>query len=385
MVQDYEENYKPVPTPRTYKPVPAPKTYKPVPAPRTYKPVSAPRIIVKEVNKALKGYTKSYEVSIFKHLHDERGLINPLIQVQKSRLPIAHTIKKQVDEMKGLKFNETLKVTFSKMSGGEIVIKTAYFNSKAQTIINHTEITPTLKFSEQLILNKVSEWISEGSGWTIDSIDNHYLNIVKYKPMNGSSYIQLPIELRNSGKGLINLKNKDNECFRWCHIRHLNPQEKYPQRIKKSDKQNITDLDYSGIEFPVTIKQFNKIEKQNRINISVFGYEDKQPFPIYVSKEKFEDHVELLLLTKDENKHYVLIKDFNKFMFNQTKHEHRKHFCTYCLQCFSSERVLNNHKDNCIQVNGTQAIQMPEKGKKYIKVRKLQKTTTCPVCDLCRL
>ena len=86
--------------------------------------------------------------------------------------------------------------------------------------------------------------------------------------MRGSSYIKLPQELRNSSKGLINMKNNDNECFRWCHIRHLNPQDKYPQRIKKVDKQFIENLDYSGIEFPVTTKQHNKIEKQNNININ---------------------------------------------------------------------------------------------------------------------
>ena len=72
--------------------------------------------------------------------------------------------------------------------------------------------------------------------------------------------------------------------------------------------------------------------------------------------------MELLLITEGENKHYVLIKDFNKFMFNQTKHEHRKRFCMYCLQCFSSEPILNNHKNNCISINGEQAIKMPEKG-----------------------
>ena len=47
-------------------------------------------------------------------------------------------------------------------------------------------------------------------------------------PLNGSSYIELPPELRNPAKGLINLKNNDNECFRWCHIRCLNAQEKDP-------------------------------------------------------------------------------------------------------------------------------------------------------------
>ena len=226
--------------------------------------------------------------------------------------------------MKGFKFVETLQVTFTKFSSDEIVTKTVYFNSKAQTIINHTEIHGALQMSKQTILNKIAQWISEGSGWTIQSVDNHYLNVVKYKPMNGSSYIQLPTELRNSAKGLINVKNEDNECFRWCHIRHLNPQDKTPQRIKKSDKEHVKKLDYSEIEFPVTTKQFNKIEKNNNININVFGYEEKQPYPIYISKERYEDHMELLLITKDENKHYVLIKDFNKFMYNQTKHKERK-------------------------------------------------------------
>ena len=84
------------------------------------------------------------------------------------------------------------------------------------------------------------------------------------------------------------MKNEDNECFRWCHIRHLNPQEKYPQRIKKTDKQYVEKLDYSNIEFPVNVQHYNKIEKQNSININVFGYENKEPYPIYVSKEKYD-------------------------------------------------------------------------------------------------
>ena len=227
-------------------------------------------------------------------------------------------------------------------------------------------------------MNITAQWISEGSGWTIESVDNHYLNIVQYEPMKGSSYIELPQDLKHHQKGLINMKNNDNECFRWCHIRYLNPQEKDPQRIKKIDKEYINQLDYSNIEFPVKINQYNKIEKQNEININVFGYENKQPYPIYISKEKYEKHLELLLITEDDNKHYVLIKDFNRFMFNQTKHEHRKHFCMYCLQCFSSEEVLKNHKDNCIQLNGEQAIKMPDKSNNTLKFNNFHKQQPVP-------
>ena len=239
-------------------------------------------------------------------------------------------------------------------------------------------VVESLKLSKDQILNIIAQWISEGSGWTIESVDNHFLNIVEYTPLNGSSYIKLPSELNHHKKGLINLKNNDNECFRWCHIRRLNPQDKDPQRIKKSDKEYINKLDYSGIEFPVTTKQYNKIEKQNEININVFGYENKQPYPIFVSKEKYDKHMNLLLITEDKNEHYVLIKDFNRFMFNQTKYEGSKHFCMHCLQCFSSERVLDNHKDNCIQVNGTQAVKMPDKDNNILKFNNFHKQHPVP-------
>jgi len=197
--------------------------------------------------------------------------------MQNTRKAAEFHINTLLNEMKGLKYVETLKVTFEKHSADEIVEKSAYFNSTPQTIIDHMGIAGSLQSSKQQILNKIAQWISEGSGWLIQSVDSHYLNVVKYKPLKGSSYIQLPQELQNSAKGLINIKNKDNECFRWCHIRHLNPQDKDPQRIKKTDKQQIEKLDYSGIEFPVNVKQYNKIEKQNNININVFGYEEKQP------------------------------------------------------------------------------------------------------------
>ena len=71
--------------------------------------------------------------------------------------------------------------------------------------------------------------------------------------------IELPTELKNPKKGLIHIKNKDDECFRWCLIRHLNPQEKNPQRINKVDKEMINELNYDGIEFPVSQKHYNKV------------------------------------------------------------------------------------------------------------------------------
>ena len=169
----------------------------------------------------------------------------PIIQLNSTIDSVASLLKEQLNEMKGIKYIETLKLTFKKTTVNanknktKIIFKTAYFNSKSKTIINENEINESRQTSNLLPLNGSSVWLSEGSGWTVESVDDQYINIVRYKPLKGSSFIKLPPELRNIAKGLINLQNKDNQCLRWCHIRHLNPPKIHPERIKKCDKEHI--------------------------------------------------------------------------------------------------------------------------------------------------
>ena len=142
----------------------------PIPAKRTntfdINHIPEQRTIIKETNKALKGFTTSYEISI-------KNNKDPLIQLQNTRKAIEIHIEKVLNKMKGLKLIETLKITFEKQTGREEKIKSAYFNSIAQTVINKTQIELALNLLKQQILNKVAQWISEGSGWVVLSIDNH--------------------------------------------------------------------------------------------------------------------------------------------------------------------------------------------------------------------
>ena len=88
----------------------------------------------------------------------------------------------------------------------------------------------------------------------------------------------------------------------------------------------------------------------------MFGYENELVFPIYVSDQKFENCMDLLLLINDDKSHNVYIKDFNAFMFHKTKNKNKKWFCRSCLQCFSSENVLTKHKEDCLSINGQQSV-----------------------------
>ena len=98
-------------------------------------------------------------------------------------------------------------------------------------------------------------------------------------------------------------------------------------------------------------KDFSEIETKYYICINVFRYENRLIFPIYVSDQKSENSMDLLLV----------IEDFDRFMFHKTKNKNKKHFCKSCLQCFSIKNVLTEHKQDCLSINGVQSVRL-EKG-----------------------
>ena len=140
----------------------------------------------------------------------------------------------------------------------------------------------------------------------------------------------------------------------WCHTRHFILVKRHPERKAKEDKNMINDLDYGGIKFPVSKKDYCRIERQSNICINVFCYENGLTYPVYVSNQKFIDCMDLLLISNENKSHCVYIKDFNRKI--KTKNKNKKCFCKCCLQCFSSKQVLIEHKENCLIINGKHSV-----------------------------
>ena len=91
---------------------------------------------------------------------------------------------------------------------------------------------------------------------------------------------------------------------------------KIPERIKKVDKKMINDLNNEGIKLSDSKKNYCRIE--NSICINVFCYENNLIYPVYASDQKFENCMDLSLVTNENKSHYVYMKDFNRFMCNKT-------------------------------------------------------------------
>ena len=262
--------------------------------------------------------------------------------------------------MNGFKYHIIMNATLSKGKiNGNTEYATVYFNSSIKTIINlNFEHSINRCFEE--ILYKIDNWINEGSGWLIDSVNSEYVNISKYFPLLGSSYIEFPKELKHPKKGLINIQNNDNRCFLWCHVRHLNLVSDHSTRIHREDRILADTLDCTDIEFPVSEEDYSKIEDKFDININVFSYDGHNIYPVYVSDKNFNDYMDLLLIFSGDRPHYVYIKDCDRLMFNKTKNKNKKHFCRHCLQCFSIENCLIKHKKNCLVINGKQSVELNE-------------------------
>ena len=96
---------------------------------------------------------------------------------------------------------------------------------------------------------------------------------------------------------MINVQNiDDNKCFKWCLVRYLISADHHPARITKVGKDFTKTLDFKDINFSDKIRDIHKIENKNFIGINVFGYENKDKYPIYVSKKCCEEkHVDKLL------------------------------------------------------------------------------------------
>ena len=101
------------------------------------------------------------------------------------------------------------KDTIDSKTGKRVSIhKTALSNGKAKTITKVDDIKPKLNMSRQEILNVIDKWVSEGSGWATDRIDNHYTNVTLYRPLNGSSHMELPTKLKNPNKRINQYKEQ---------------------------------------------------------------------------------------------------------------------------------------------------------------------------------
>ena len=251
-------------------------------------------------------------------------------------------------------------------SDGFTAIKPFAFHSKGNKII--LESTDLYEIYEEII-DEIEEEIqktqdAEGSGWVFVEVENLALHTSKWNPINAGSYIDLPEALKNK-QAIINMKNQDDECFKWNVLRALYPKDNHPERIDKDLKSKQDSINMKGIKYPVNFRGIDNFESQNPgISISVLGYnKDERVYPLKINRYTGCEHDIVLLLLKDgKNSHYCLVKNLSALLASQINNH--KGTCNICLNCFngfSNPNALNKHKEYCYN-NECVKILMPPPG-----------------------
>ena len=174
---------------------------------------------------------------------------------------------------------------------------------------------------------------------------------MEFAPLKGNSWTPLPKEIEEK-KAVINMKNEDDECFKWCVARALNPVENHPERITQKLRKQAEELNWKGIEFPMEVNKIEKFEKINpNISINVY-YIHGDIQPSRISGLKRDHNINLLLIepqsdpdqmsekslvrsTEEGKKHYCLIKNMSRLLSSQTtKHRWSFGFLSKMLESF---------------------------------------------------
>ncbi len=153
------------------------------------------------------------------------------------------------------------------------------------------------------------------------------------------------------------MKNDDDQCFKWAVTRALNPIDKNPDRITKELKDQAKKYDWSGITFPVKVKDIHIWEKNNNKFVNVFGY-DEDTQKVYVIRMR--DGCSSTVLEEEQNKfislflhddnRYCVVKNLGRLVSSQyNNHQHKTHFCLNCMNGFGTDKILAAHQEFCLK------------------------------------
>ena len=158
---------------------------------------------------------------------------------------------------------------------------------------------------------------------------------------------------------IINPHNDDEKCFKWALIAAENVGMKDPQCISNLRKF-IDNYNWSGLEFPVLIKDISMLEIKNNISINILVVEGGDIYIHRKTNYKSDREINLLLIfegpgtctppggtgpaSRDGIPHYSAIKSLSRLLrSSNTKHKCKQYFCTNCLQSFTLESSRDEH------------------------------------------
>jgi hypothetical protein len=227
-----------------------------------------------------------------------------------------------------------------------------------------------------------------GSNWAIDRITNLFANTHTLYVNKGSSYIPTPARWAAPKRGLINIRNTDHKCFKYCMLYHQSAQEKEGRQTTALDK--IEDKhDYGAMTFPASLDDVQQFEEDNQITINIFKIQGADE--ILTLQDGNVEHcrhgmVNLLFVDDGEQAHYIYIKKLEHLMRASTHKGYQdRRYCPYCrtgVWCKDEtfeEHLMRKHYSTKNYSN----LELPEPGA-TMKFQNLPRHVNKTLYSICR-
>ena len=274
---------------------------------------------------------------------------DPLLYFKQNEERILAILTNALKDLGAIKWHAVILVRFSKMNEfGELVRVEHHIRCNSRTATVQINLVEQIAEAFQQLYLIINDFNTLGSGWNLEAILGFELGVGKYSPLTGNSYFRLPADLAKK-KAIINVQNHDNKCFLYavCAGLMIKRNLPHPERVAHYHALAKT-LKCDMLTHPTPLSQIPKFERSNNVSINVFGYEDKVIFPLLNTKHRdMPRHLNLLLISHHEKRHFCLIKNMSRLISSRTKHKGRCFLCNYCMHVFSNARVLEEHGEYC--------------------------------------
>jgi len=190
---------------------------------------------------------------------------------------------------------------------------------------------------KQTMITEYENVLVRGSGWSFKKAIRFVSEKYNIEKTKGGEYIATPDKLCNSKKGVINIRNDDDECFKWCMKYHQTARQKNDDRISRLRKVNDV-FNYEGMKFPVSFDDIAIFEKNNNKRISVFEWDDEKNEVELVRRSNGAagENIFLLLISDGEKQHYTYLKSLGLLRASE---QHSKITCEKCFESFTEKQM----------------------------------------------
>ena len=338
---------------------------------------------VRDIQSAFRRYANSIVLEN-KHFEGERGL--EMIAHQKPRL--LEFLRKN----RSMKLNIRTEGLFEKPEyddgGNEIGSQELVYAlpSTRFNISNEDELTQASEDSVKQILLQIQNLEASASNLRFKKILSITIHYDKYDPTRAGRYIELPewIKLK---KACINIKNKDQKCFKYCiqSVVYDKISKHHPEEMFHYNKLKDDILNWDGVNFPSGNRDIDRFEENNKlVSINVFEPDDclnDNKIILHRGTKNRNAKYEIDLLKvydEDSHYHYVLVKNKCRLLNCQSSsNTNKKFYCHHCLNPFQSEKAYKNHLEKGCMASEGQQTKMPNKDT-YIEFEKHNTKLPCP-------